>query len=102
MFCYSAVYSQIKEEKAFDIKPYFNFLKNDNSQKITIKSPLNQCYQYSAPALPFFSFSADIPGKGDYTLNIRFTDSIIVDNIHFPVSKGLEKQYSHTSYYDTS
>lgn len=102
IFCYSAVYTQVKEKKTFDIKSYFNFLKNDNSQEIVIKPPLNQCYQYNAPALPFFSFSADIPNKGDYTLKILFTDSITISNIHFPVSKGLEKQYGQTSYYDTS
>lgn len=102
IFCSSAVYNQVKEKKTFDIRSYFDFLKNDNSQELVIKPQLNLCYQSNAPALPFLNFSTDIPDKGDYIVQIQFTDSVIINNITVPISKGLEKKSDQAIYYDAN
>lgn len=59
---------------------------------ISIQTPLRSTYQSNAPALPFYAYTTKIPNQGNYTIRVTFTDSILVDNISFEHSKGLEKR----------
>lgn len=69
----------------------------------TIKTHLSHTiYQKNAPTVPYYSYSAAIPNSGRYELKIHFLDSILLENVELPLSKGLEKKTPDTFQYDTA
>ncbi|HRO75552.1 MAG TPA: C25 family cysteine peptidase [Crocinitomicaceae bacterium] len=80
-------------------------LKNSFSveqNSISIQTPLYTSYQANTPALPFYSYTTKIPNQGNYSIRITFTDSVLINNMSFEHSKGLEKKAQTISYFDTS